>query len=624
MKKISLLLSIIIFCSCSSLFETEPSEKEFLIGFSQCTSEDLWRQTMNDEINREIFFYENLSLVMTDADNSIEKQIADIRSLVEQKVDLLIVSPVVSGPLTSIIDEVYKMGIPVILLDRKIEGDSYTAFIGADNHEIGYQAGIKAAQLLEGKGRILEFWGLNESSPAKGRHEGFADALNNYKKIEIVDSGPGNWYPDSAAILAKKMFEKDKNFDLIYSHNDAMAKEVYKVANSMNVDIEYYIGVDALPGNEGGIQMVIDGILDATFVYPTFGSQAIQTAEKILKGISWKKDNLSNSIAVLPSTAKMLKHQTDQLLADHKKIERQREILNKQIVRIESQRDALYILGFASMIILLGIFFAVRAYFVHKKLNLKLNKNNEELRFLNAKLAESEASLIELNATKDKLFSIISHDLKNPFNIILNASKELAEEYSTFSEDERVEYIGMIKEEAVNSYVLLENLLHWSRAQRGALTVSKDVQNLEKLIQKGIINCVQPATNKNIKIEIEIDEKLNVFVDDTMLITVVRNLVANAVKFTMQGGTIKVSSRILDEKFIEVSIKDNGVGMEQDKLDRLFLVNEQITSPGTENEPGTGLGLIICKEFVEKNGGEILVESESGEGTTFYITLTRN
>jgi len=229
--------------------------------------------------------------------------------------------------------------------------------------------------------------------------------------------------------------------------------------------------------------------------------------------------------------------------------------------------------------------------------------------------------LQEVNAEKDKFFSIIAHDLRSPFTSFLGFTKILAEEMHTLSLGQIQKIAVSMKKSASNLYNLLTNLLEWSRLQRGVTGFQPEPFFLMPGIPECLESVVETAGKKGIGITFEIPPDLQIMADQHMLQTIIRNLASNAVKYTTKGGRIEISAKTPHEKNIEFSVKDNGIGIPQHLICRLFRFDQQPNRPGTENEPSTGLGLIICKEFVEKHGGNIWVESEEGKGSAFHFTL---
>lgn len=241
-------------------------------------------------------------------------------------------------------------------------------------------------------------------------------------------------------------------------------------------------------------------------------------------------------------------------------------------------------------------------------------------RVLQNELKEREKELKELIATKDKFFFIISHDLKNPFATISGFAKILLDDYSSFSDEERESFLQMILESSDNTYKLLENLLLWSKVQVGQMNAKLEKVYIEDVINDTVSQLRTMADKKDIKIEVSHPNNLSIFLDKFMISTVLRNLITNAIKFTPKSGLISVNVEE-KENNIQVSIKDNGVGIDKENISRLFETTEKFSMQGTDKEEGTGLGLILCKDFIDLHKGEIWVESKKGEGTTFTFSL---
>ncbi|KAB2838677.1 MAG: sensor histidine kinase, partial [Melioribacteraceae bacterium] len=233
---------------------------------------------------------------------------------------------------------------------------------------------------------------------------------------------------------------------------------------------------------------------------------------------------------------------------------------------------------------------------------------------------KAQKQLEELNATKDKLFSIIGHDLKNPFGTLINFSEMLMEDYLELTDEEKITYIHMINEASQTGHEILDNLLQWSKTQSGKLEFLPKKVELNEIVEANIALLKSAASHKGIEIFSAVNGGTEVFADKVMLKTVFRNLIGNAIKFSHKGGTIKIDSKSNGE-FVEIVVSDNGVGMSKAAKEKLFNPTVFNSTAGTANEQGTGLGLLLCKEFVEKNGGKIWVESEEGKGSDFKFTI---
>ncbi len=255
-----------------------------------------------------------------------------------------------------------------------------------------------------------------------------------------------------------------------------------------------------------------------------------------------------------------------------------------------------------------------------RELNQKLIEEIEERKATELSLYISQNELKAANASKDKFFSIIAHDLKNPFNGIIGLSSLLIDDFDSFPVEQQKEFILDIKTTAENTFRLLQNLLEWSQTQTGKIHFEPTQFMLASTTQE-IIDLVQTsASNKNILLESDVPADIRVFADKNMINTVIRNLLLNAVKFTRNGGRISLSARNIDH-VVEIAVTDNGIGISPENFKKLFCIDCNVVSYGTEGEQGTGLGLILCKEFVEKNAGKIRVESEQGVGSTFTVSI---
>lgn len=236
---------------------------------------------------------------------------------------------------------------------------------------------------------------------------------------------------------------------------------------------------------------------------------------------------------------------------------------------------------------------------------------------------KTENQLRELNATKDKFFSIMAHDLKNPLSIFALATDTLVKEYDNLEKEDLNEYLIDLKDNAQNIYNLLENLLTWSRTQRGKINFNPDIFDLRFIIDGNLQLYLGAAHTKKLNFENLVKDEVKVYSDSNLVNTIIRNLVNNAIKFTNPGGKISIS---VDNnlKNYQVNITDTGVGMSELVLENLFRIDVNTTTLGTDNEKGTGLGLIVCKEFSKLIGGDIWATSELGKGSTFSFTIPKN
>ena len=276
-------------------------------------------------------------------------------------------------------------------------------------------------------------------------------------------------------------------------------------------------------------------------------------------------------------------------------------------------------------------FYIFYLYRNKKNLSNLLKNKNQQLEESQTELKKSNTLLLEINSEKDKFFSIIAHDLKSPFIGFLGLTKIMAEQIQDISIKEIYEFSKKMRDSADNLYKLLNNLLEWSRMKRGVTEFNPEMCILPYLIKQNIDIVTEFAKQKNIEIKNNIPEDFSVTADVPMLNTVIRNLISNAIKFTPRGGKIEIGATDEPSEGFKPSegsesnyviyVKDNGIGMSSDIIDKIFKIDAKVTRPGTEGESSTGLGLLLCKEFIEKHGGRIWVESEVGKGSTFYFIL---
>ena len=291
-------------------------------------------------------------------------------------------------------------------------------------------------------------------------------------------------------------------------------------------------------------------------------------------------------------------------------LDNERSIIKNQKKQIQNQLDEL-----------------TNLHTVLKEINEEILAKNEELEKTNTILETQKQSIVlknvelqDLNNTKNKFFSIISHDLKNPFQSILGFSEILANEIETCSSAEIIEFAHSIHNSSQHTYRLLENLLEWSRSQNESISFKPETLNLQQIINETLRISANTSQAKNISIRSEIHDSFSCIGDKHMISTIVRNLVANAIKYTHRFGVITITA-VEKDNTVEISVKDNGIGLNLQRIDKLFKISEKNSEPGTENERGTGLGLVLCKEFTEKHGGTIWVESELEKGSTFTFSI---
>ncbi len=586
---------------------------QYRIGVSQC-SEDDWRRKMNDEIYCELMFHPEAEVEIRSANDSNEKQIADIKYFVDNGFDIIIAAPNEADAITPIIKEVYESGIPVIVFDRNINGDTYTASQSVDNYGIGKAAAQYANHLIGPSGKVIEIYGLTGSTPAIERHNGFTDEARRLG-LDIVATGYGNWNYADAAVVADSLLRLHPDAQLVYAHNDRMAIAASEVARNHNLQLRT-IGIDAAP--EIGIKAVADGVIDATFLYPTEGYRLIRTALDILEGKSYSKNTvLPVSSAVDKSNADILLLQNESLKEETSKI----RLLKTQVDDYWSQHSAQTSLFYAAIAIVVLLFIVMfmllRAFWLrnrHQKELVAQNKLLEQQRDTEKRLNE------QLNAaTQSKLmfFTNVSHDLRTPLTLIAEPVEQLeAADYLT------PRHHALIKIAGKNVKILrrlINQILDFRKYENGKLSVNLTEVHPAELMHDWSESFAGIARKRQIKltIDINIDAAATMAMDTEKIERVFFNLMSNAFKYTPDNGKIHLLCE-LDESALTFSVEDTGQGIAAEDLGNIF---DRFYQVDKIHPNGSGIGLSLAKAFVELHGGEIEVQSTLGKGSKFTVKI---
>ena len=358
MQKLNLyvIIILVVLTSCSQ------SGKRYKIGVSQC-SEDIWREKQNAELRMGAYFHDNVELRFAAAYDSDERQVQQIDSLVATGIDLLIVAPNQVKTISPAIDRAYDKGIPVIVFERKTDSQKYTAFMSADNYEMGRTMGEYIATLLKGKGRVMEIMGLKGSSPAIERHNGFAEAISKHPGIEVVATLQGDWTEESAikAVSNWLSANSQKPIDFVFAQNDRMAMGARKALLTSHHSplTTKFCGIDGLPGQDGGIRLVRDSILEASYIYPTYGDRLLQLAIDILDGKAYPKERKMMSAMVTADNANVLLMQSEEMMRRTEYLDQLHEQAANYLHELDTQRAVtwLSLLGTLLLLIVIVLFY---------------------------------------------------------------------------------------------------------------------------------------------------------------------------------------------------------------------------------------------------------------------------
>ena len=589
-------LTLIVLCGCTS----SGKQKRHVIGLSQCMLDDAWREAMINDMRIEASNYDDVEIIIKDAQNNNETQIQQIRDLIRQKVDVLIISPYQSEPITAVAEEAYRAGIPTIITDRKVNTDQYTSFVGANNYEIGLAAGNYAAHYLPPNAIILEIWGLTQTSPAQERHKGFVDALReredlSFRKIE------GQWLVDTARMELRKL-EHPEQIDFVYAHNDMMAiaaREYFIAWDSIRGRDLRIIGVDAVAG--AGLEAVEDRRINASFLYPTGGEQVIRTAMRIIQGEPVDKFIPLRTAPVDHQSARTLLLQADQLQKYKQRIEAQRS-------RIDGLSDRFYFLrnslGVISLLMIGFIALSIYAFYINRK-----------MRQANRKLISLNAEMKEVTAQKLQFFTNVSHEVRTPLTLILAPLDRLI---VSLRESPYASDLGLIQKNANRLLRVINQILDFRKVEGKQEKLAVREIDLVPFVGEiksyfdsmASVRVISYTFTSSIK-------QCTLWIDPDLLERVFFNLLSNAFKFTPEGGSVRIElTEEGDRVFIQVI--DTGSGIRPANLPHLF--DRFYTE---DRSMGTGIGLHLVKEYIHMHGGEIHVESEPGQRTTFTVCLRK-
>ena len=587
-------LTLIVLCGCTS----SGKQKRHVIGLSQCMLDDAWREAMINDMRIEASNYDDVEIIIKDAQNNNETQIQQIRDLIRQKVDVLIISPYQSEPITAVAEEAYRAGIPTIITDRKVNTDQYTSFVGANNYEIGLAAGNYAAHYLPPNAIILEIWGLTQTSPAQERHKGFVDALReredlSFRKIE------GQWLVDTARMELRKL-EHPEQIDFVYAHMMAIAAREYFMAwDSIRGRDLRIIGVDAVAG--AGLEAVEDRRINASFLYPTGGEQVIRTAMRIIQGEPVDKFIPLRTAPVDHQSARTLLLQADQLQKYKQRIEAQRS-------RIDGLSDRFYFLrnslGVISLLMIGFIALSIYAFYINRK-----------MRQANRKLISLNAEMKEVTAQKLQFFTNVSHEVRTPLSLILAPLDRLI---VSLRESPYASDLRLIQKNANRLLRVINQILDFRKVEGKQEKLAVREIDLVPFVGEiksyfdsmASVRAISYTFTSSIK-------QCTLWIDPDLLERVFFNLLSNAFKFTPEGGSVRIElTEEGDRVFIQVI--DTGSGIRPANLPHLF--DRFYTE---DRSMGTGIGLHLVKEYIHMHGGEIHVESEPGQRTTFTVCLRK-
>ena len=603
-----------------------PPAPAYRIGFSQCTTGDAWRRAMLAGMQKELSFHPEVQFRMLDAHNDTDLQQRQVRELIRQKVDLLIISPNQSGPLTALTEAAYNQGIPVVVLDRRTTSRLYTAYVGGDNLAVGRAAAHYTARRLHQRGQVLEITGRPGSSPATDRTAGFGQGLAAYPRLRLAARLAGDWQPAAVLRQLPAVLRAHPEVNFIFAHNDPMARAAYQVVRQLGRGGQVrIIGVDGLPGPGNGLQLVEDGALDATLLYSPGGEEAIRTALRVLRHEPFTKDHLLSTMVVDSTNVGTVRAQTEQLAEQRQDLRRQQQRLQAQQRRYASQRAAVWLL-LASLALALGLgAWAGRSSWLHRRSRRLLETQNAEIsaqRNQIAQLAEearrTAAGASRASEAKLRFFTNFSHELRTPLTLILGPVEDLLTNAADLTPGQQHD-LQLVRRNAQRLLRLVNQLLDFRKIDVGRMAVRATEGNLVGFVREILDVFEKTARQHQITLRfLPAEPVINLWFDGDILDKVFFNLLSNAFKYTPDGGRITVSMQRGPGDVVRVSVADTGRGIAE--ADQAHIL-EWFYQGSQSSANSSGLGLALAEGLTRLHEGQLTFRSQPGQGSTFEVTL---
>ncbi len=624
--------SLLTVFSVLSLLACSRKPEVFTIGVSQC-SVDAWREAANNEIGQEALFYNNLNLVFKSVRDDSQQQIADIEQFIEDGVDLLIISPNESSALSPVVEKAYDAGIPVVLYDRKVDSDKYTAFIGGDNRQIGSIAGSYTLSIIDGRKRIALIRGTRGSTADTERYEGFVSVLDQQKisGAAIAVEAYANFTREDARKAMGEILSKTREedpYDLVFAFNDEMAAGVYDAYVEAGMKKPFIMGIDALLAADGTgtIPYILDGMIDASFIYPTGGNAVISLAHRILMGEPFERENILSTEMVNRTNVRVYQTQVNQLAEKQRRAEELNSRIQAYNQRYERQQQMMYIiLAFAMILgmVLILLAFTMRT---RNRLVIRLNEQNaqilkqvESLEAQKKQLIDLSEQLEETTQAKLNFFTNISHEFKTPLSLISGPIDDLIANKQMPANAEVP--LDILKRNSSKLTRLITELLDFRTLESGNLAVNYSMGNLDTFLREILKMFADVIRRRNLHFEYEVDDSgYEIPFDPIKMEKVFTNLLSNAFNHVDKEGTIRIrlsSTPIESGRDINLSVFNSGSYIPPENIEKIF---QRFYTLDAEQK-GTGIGLALVTSLVDALGGVIQVDSEQATGTTFTVKI---
>ena len=587
------------------------AHKRFVVGVSQC-SEDTWRDKLNEELRIAATYYD-VDLQIKSANDDVRLQTEQINRFVEQGVDLLVVAPG-QVSISPAIDKAYEKGIPVIVFDRRTHSDKYTAYIGANNHEIGASMAEFMANANTAGTKVVELCGLSSSSPAIERGEGFDSVAALRPNIDIVKKVYADWTEEGAyRVMDSLLSTPYPAFNSIFAHNDRMAMGARRAVVKHGIDPKTIklCGIDAMPQQGGGMQLVAEGKLFASSIYPTRGDEVMRLAMKILTHKPYDRENRLSSALVTEANARVLLMQYDETTRQQGHLSELRDRVDKTVSDFKTQRIYLLIMLGALLLLGMAYVYVVRANRAKARLNRQLADSVEQQR-------QMTKHIEELTHTQLQFFTNISHELRTPLTLIAGPTEQLLEDKTVQGTHRRM--LQMVERNTKILIQLVSEILDFRKVQNNKAVLKLNRFNLAETLRLWADDFDAVTSRKGITVKVDAPTdaaQATVIADRDKLARVFFNLMSNAVKYTPKDGTITITLRHNEGSFFFTMNNDSVKTISKDDLPHIF---ERFYQP-KGSIGGTGIGLALVKVNVDLHHGSISATSSQDEGTTFSITL---
>lgn len=605
------LCQCLLFFLLPLLLSCGSEKKRYVVGVSQC-SEDVWREKLNEELRIAALYYNDVDLRISSANDDVQMQTEQINKFVDEGVDLLIVAPG-QVSISPAIDRAYEKGIPVIIFDRRTRSDKYTAYIGADNKEIGSSMGEYLAGTLTDGGRILELSGLSTSSPAIERNNGFDSVVQCRPGISIVEHLSADWTEQGAFRTVDSLLSKPHNeFDCVFAHNDRMAMGARRAAEKHGLNLEHikFCGIDAMPQKGGGMELVAEGTLFASYTYPTRGDEVMLLAMNILEGKKYNRENQLSSALVTRDNARVLLMQNDETMRQQDHLSTLRSRVDKAASDFNTQRIYLLVLLVFVVLLIAVCAAAIYAFITRTRINQQLKASMDEQ---NRMTTEME----EMTQTQLQFFTNVSHELRTPLTLIAGPTEQLLEDPAVHGVQRTM--LEMVQRNTRILIQLVGEILDFRKVQNNKAELHLNRFYLQHELTTWTEDFRTVAARRGITIRVDVsgvEDDAVLIADRDKMEHMYFNIMSNALKYTPDGGCI-TTTLLHHDHFYTLRIADTGKGIPTEELPHLF--ERFYQAKGAIG--GTGIGLSLVKAYIDMHRGSVHAESVEGKGTTFVIEL---